>query len=58
MGQSLTEEIDEGADIYFECDVDANPSKLKLSWLKDVSVVSLNISLNSFQCLNIYLGCI
>ena len=42
MGNSLNpDNIKEGADVYFECNVKANPKPYKLSWYKDVSQYSL-----------------
>lgn len=33
----LSEDIKEGDDVYFECQVQANPGWRKLSWLHNVS---------------------
>lgn len=38
MGSTLNpDDIKEGADVYFECKVRANPKEYKLAWFKDVS---------------------
>lgn len=40
MGSTLNpDDIKEGDDVYFECDVDANPKAYKLAWFKDVSCI-------------------
>lgn len=44
MGSSLNPNgIKEGDDVYFECLVRANPEAYKLSWFKDVSIISIVI---------------
>lgn len=36
LGSSLSaSDIDEGDDVYFECEVQANPKTYRLSWFKD-----------------------
>ena len=42
MGQTLNpDEIKEGDDVYFECDVKANPKVYRLVWYHDVSTAYL-----------------
>lgn len=39
MGSSLNpEDIKEGDDVYFECNIRANPKAYKLSWFHNVSI--------------------
>ena len=43
IGKSLKEnEVKEGDDVYFECEVSANPAATEISWTKDVNLVSGN----------------
>ncbi|KAK0079824.1 hypothetical protein PV325_000765 [Microctonus aethiopoides] len=45
LGSSLrADDINEGDDVYFECDVKANPQIYKLSWFKDRKELHQNIS--------------
>ncbi|XP_018322838.1 titin isoform X2 [Agrilus planipennis] len=45
MGSSLNpEDIKEGDDVYFECNVRANPKAYKLSWFHDVTEIHHNVS--------------
>lgn len=38
LGSTLNpDDIKENDDVYFECNVKANPSSVKISWLHDVS---------------------
>lgn len=40
MGSSLNpEDIKEGDDVYFECNIRANPKAYKLSWFHNVSTL-------------------
>lgn len=40
MGSSLNpDDIKEGDDVYFECNIRANPKAYKLAWFHNVSVV-------------------
>lgn len=42
MGSSLNpDDIKEGDDVYFECNIRANPKAYKLAWFHNVSVVYL-----------------
>lgn len=38
LGPTLSEDIKEGDDVYFECQASANPPWRKLYWLHDVSI--------------------
>ena len=51
LGSTLSaDDIKEGDDVYFECQVQANPQWRKLYWLHDVSFInSLNDSIVSFS---------
>lgn len=41
MGQTLNpDDIKEGDDVYFECNIRANPKAYKLSWFHNVSTMA------------------
>lgn len=45
LGASLrADDINEGDDVYFECDVKANPKEYKLAWFKDGKDLHQNVS--------------
>lgn len=45
LGSSLlANDINEGDDVYFECDVKANPKAYKLGWYKDGKELHQNIT--------------
>lgn len=45
LGSSLrANDINEGDDVYFECDVKANPRVSKLGWFKDGKKLHHNVS--------------
>ena len=47
LGPSLrTTVINEGDDVYFECEIKANPKAYKLSWFKDSKELHHNASAN------------
>lgn len=42
MGSSLNpDDIKEGDDVYFECNIRANPKAYKLAWFHNVSILSI-----------------
>lgn len=41
LGSTLSDDIKEGDDVYFECHATANPQWRKLYWLHDVSMTSM-----------------
>lgn len=51
LGSTLSDDIKEGDDVYFECQAVANPQWRKLYWLHDVSIKSnaTNIQLEAFR---------
>lgn len=49
LGLSLkADDINEGDDVYFECDVQANPKAYKLAWYKDGKELHQNMTARIF----------
>ena len=49
LGRTLdADNIRTGHDVYFECDVKANPPALRLEWLHNVSIQFFSVTILSF----------
>lgn len=52
LGSTLNpDDIKEGDDVYFECNIKANPKQHKITWFHDVSILILGFLVLRFDLL-------
>lgn len=56
MGSSLNpDDIKEGDDVYFECNIRSNPKAYKLAWFHNVSIYFIYTKINKIYTLKEFL---